>query len=293
MSVSCKPHQILLDIMMCLMESVAERGRPLVMGILNLTPDSFSDGGDLYRGGKVDLDTVLYRAQCLIDEGADLLDVGGESTRPGASTVDLNVEIDRVLPVLDALLSRFDIPLSVDTSSPALMVEAAGSGAAMLNDVRALSRGGALEAAAATSLPICLMHSLGEPEVMQDNPKYRDVVAEVVAFLQARIAACEKEGISRSRLILDPGFGFGKTLQQNLSLFRALPTLVAEGLPVMVGVSRKSMIGALLNKPVEQRIYGSAALAVLAAQAGAAIIRVHDVVATVDSLKMLEAVQSS
>ena len=276
-----------------LMESIARSGRPLVMGILNLTPDSFSDGGNLYLGDKIDLDTVLYRAQHLIDAGADLLDIGGESTRPGASKVELNEEMARVLPVLEALLSRFDIPLSVDTSSPALMAEAASSGAAMLNDVRALGRAGALETAAVTGLPICLMHSLGEPQVMQNNPLYRDVVAEVIGFLQQRITACEKAGISRSRLILDPGFGFGKTLEQNLSLFRALPALVAEGLPVMVGVSRKSMIGAILNKPVEQRVFGSAALAVLAAQAGAAIVRVHDVVATVDSLKILEAVQSS
>ena len=262
-----------------------------MMGILNLTPDSFSDGGDFYREKKINLDRVLYRVQCLIHEGADLLDIGGESTRPGASKVTLNEEVDRVLPVLEALLSRFDIPLSVDTSSPALMVEAANSGAVMINDVRALGRAGALETAAAISLPICLMHSRGEPQVMQDNPQYRDVVAEVLAFLQLRIDECEKRGISRSRLILDPGFGFGKTLEQNLSLFRALPAFVAEGLPVMVGVSRKSMVGTLLGKPVEQRVYGSAALAVLAAQAGAAIIRVHDVVATVDSLKMLEAVQ--
>ncbi len=274
------------------MDSITLRDRPLVMAILNLTPDSFSDGGELYRGDKLDLDTVLYRAQHLIDAGADLLDIGGESTRPGADRVELAAELARVLPVLDALRSRFDIPLSVDTSSPELMAEAASCGAAMLNDVRALRRTGALEAAAASNLPLCLMHSLGEPQVMQVNPQYGDVVTEVVAFLRQRIEACEKAGISRSRLVLDPGFGFGKTLGQNLSLFRALPALVAEGLPVMVGVSRKSMIGAILNKPVEQRVFGSAALAVLAAQAGVAIVRVHDVAATVDSLKMLEAVQS-
>lgn len=273
------------------MESIAQPGRPLVMAILNLTPDSFSDGGDLYRGDKIDLDTVLYRAQYLIDAGADLLDIGGESTRPGADKVVLSAELDRVLPVLEALHSHFDIPLSVDTSSPELMAAAASRGAAMLNDVRALGRAGALEAAAVSGLPICLMHSLGEPQVMQDNPQYGDVVAEVIGFLRQRVSACEKAGISRSGLVLDPGFGFGKTLEQNLTLFRALPTLVAEGLPVMVGVSRKSMIGAILNKPVEQRIFGSAALAVLAAQAGAAILRVHDVTATVDSLKILEALQ--
>jgi len=235
---------------------------------------------------------VLFRAQHLIEAGAELLDVGGESTRPGAEQVELSVELNRVLPVLEALRSRFDIPLSVDTSSPELMTAAASGGAAMLNDVRALGRTGALAAAASTGLPICLMHSLGEPQVMQDRPVYRDVVADVVGFLRQRISACEGAGISRCRLVLDPGFGFGKTLEQNLSLFRALPTFVAEGLPVMVGVSRKSMIGAILNKPVEQRVFGSAALAVLAAQAGAAIIRVHDVAATVDSLKILEAVRS-
>jgi len=277
--------------MTSLMEGITQQGQPLVMAILNLTPDSFSDGGVLYRGDNVDLDAVLHRAQELIDEGADLLDIGGESTRPGADKVVLSAELDRVLPVLEALRSRFDIPLSVDTSSPELMAEAASKGAAMLNDVRALSRVGALEAAAVSSLPICLMHSLGEPQVMQDNPQYGDVVAEVVGFLRQRIRACEKAGISRSRLVLDPGFGFGKTLEQNIALFRALPALVAEGLPVMVGVSRKSMIGAILDKPVEQRVFGSAALAVLAAQAGAAVLRVHDVAATVDSLKMLEAIQ--
>ncbi len=263
-----------------------------MMAILNLTPDSFSDGGELYHGDKVDLDTVLYRAEHLIDAGAGLLDIGGESTRPGADRVELDAELGRVLPVLEALQSRFDIPLSVDTSSPELMTAAASRGAGMLNDVRALQRTGALEAAAQSSLPVCLMHSLGEPQVMQDKPQYDDVVAEVMAFLRARITACEQAGISRARLVLDPGFGFGKTLEQNLSLFRALPALVAEGLPVMVGVSRKSLIGTILNKPVEQRVFGSAALAVLAAQAGAAIIRVHDVAATVDSLKMLEALQS-
>lgn len=277
--------------MTSLMASISQQGQPLVMAILNLTPDSFSDGGALYRGNKIDLDTVLKRAQGFINEGADLLDIGGESTRPGADKVALSAELDRVLPVLEALRSRFDIPLSVDTSSPELMSEAGTRGAAMLNDVRALGRAGAVEAAAASGLSICLVHSLGEPQVMQDDPRYGDVVAEVVGFLRQRIHACEKAGISRSRLVLDPGFGFGKTLEQNIALFRALPTLVAEGLPVMVGVSRKSMIGAILDKPVEQRVFGSAALAVLAAQAGAAVLRVHDVAATVDSLKMLEAIR--
>ena len=272
-------------------EGFARRRRPLVMGIINLTPDSFSDGGDLYRGGELDLDAALYGAQQLVHEGADLLDIGGESTRPGADQLELNVEMARVLPVLEALRERFDIPLSVDTSRPEIMAEAAGYGATMLNDVRALKREGALAAAAASDLSICLMHSIGEPQVMQDNPQYQDVVADVLAFLQERVKVCERAGIARSRLILDPGFGFGKTLEQNLLLFRGLPQLVAEGLPVMVGVSRKSMIGAIVDKPVEQRIFGSTTLAVLAAQMGVAIVRVHDVAATVDSLKILAAVQ--
>ncbi len=262
------------------------------MGILNLTPDSFSDGGDLYRGDKLDFDRVFLRVERLLDEGADLVDLGGESTRPGADKVELGVEMARVLPVLEAIHSRFDMPLSVDTSSPELMLDAARCGAAMLNDVRALRRPGALQAAAASGLPVCLMHTLGEPQVMQDKPEYQDVVTDVAAFLRVRIDACHQAGIPSSHLLVDPGFGFGKTLEQNLSLFRALPTLVADGLPVVVGVSRKSMIGAILNKPVEQRVFGSAALAVLASQSGVGIIRVHDVAATVDSLKMLEAVQS-
>ncbi len=274
-------------------DRLAERSRPLVMGILNVTPDSFSDGGALYCRGKVDLDKVLYRARQLVDEGADLLDIGGESTRPGATAVGLETEMSRVIPVIEALSHRFDVPLSVDTSSPELMIAASSSGAQMLNDIRALSRPGAIEAAARTGLPICVMHARAEPGVMQDNPRYNDVAAEVLSYLRERVGVCERAGISRSRLIIDPGFGFGKTLEQNFCLFRALPVLVAEGLPVMVGVSRKSMVGVILDKPAEQRGYGSATLAVLAAQAGARIVRVHDVGATVDSLKMLEAVQSS
>lgn len=274
-------------------EDLLGQQRPLVMGILNITPDSFSDGGAFYRNNSIDLDKVLYRADQLVSEGADVLDIGGESTRPGAVQVSLDDEMSRVLPVLVALSRRFDVPLSVDTSSPELMSAAAQGGAAMLNDIRALQRPGALTAAAASGLAICLMHALGEPAQMQDDPQYRDVNADVLSFLDGRVAACEGAGISRSRLLLDPGFGFGKTLEQNLSLFRALPVLVQGGLPVMVGVSRKSMVGAVLNKPVEERVYGSAALALLAAQAGATMLRVHDVVATVDSLKMLRAVQAN
>ncbi len=277
--------------MMSFMERITQRKRPLVMAILNLTPDSFSDGGNLFHNDKVDLDAVLRRAQDCIDEGADLLDIGGESTRPGADAVPLSAELNRVLPVIEALRSRFDIPLSIDTSSPVLIAEAASRGAVLLNDVRALGREHAIESAAASSLVICLMHSLGEPQVMQNDPQYGDVVEEVLLYLRQRIRACEQAGIVSSRLVLDPGFGFGKTFEQNVALFRALPDFVAEGIPVMVGVSRKSMVGVMLDKPVKQRVFGSAALAVLAAQAGVAILRVHDVAATVDSLKVLRAVQ--
>ncbi len=255
------------------------------MGILNITPDSFSDGGQLHRDGSVDLDAVLRRAGDMIDTGADLLDIGGESTRPGADPVSEDEELRRVIPVVEALKKHFaTTPLSVDTSSPRVMTAAADAGADLINDVRALSRPGALEAAAASGLPLCLMHMHGEPGEMQKNPDYEDVVTEVKAYLQARVARCEQAGIARERLIIDPGFGFGKTLAHNRALFRALPAFVAEGLPVLAGVSRKSMIGAILDRPVEQRLAGSVALALLAAAKGVRILRVHDVAETVDAL---------
>lgn len=258
--------------------------RTAVMGILNITPDSFSDGGQLHRGGSADLDAILHRAGDMIAEGADLLDIGGESTRPGAEPVSEEEELHRVIPVIEALKKRFAIPLSVDTSSPRVMTAAADAGASLINDVRALSRPGALEAAAASGLSLCLMHMHGEPGEMQNNPDYGDVVSEVKAYLQTRIARCEQAGIPRERLIIDPGFGFGKTLAHNRALFRALPAFVAEGLPVLVGVSRKSMIGAMLDRPVEQRLAGSVTLALLAAAKGVSIVRVHDVAETVDAL---------
>ena len=269
-----------------------EHKRPLVMAILNITPDSFSDGGQLYRSGRPDLDKITYLAESLVQQGADLLDIGGESTRPGAGLITEPEELDRVIPVVEALTGRLDIPLSIDTSSPAVIKFAAKGGAAMINDVRALRCPGALEAAAKSQLPVALMHMQGEPQTMQKDPAYTDVVTEVAAFLNERIAACTQAGIDRNKLFIDPGFGFGKTLQHNLCLFRALPKLVALGIPVMVGLSRKRMIGDLLNKPLEDRVYGSIAMAMLAAQKGVSMVRVHDVGGTVDALKILAAAET-
>lgn len=267
--------------------------RPLVMGVLNVTPDSFSDGGSLFARRAVDVDKVLYRAEEMLTEGADLLDIGGESTRPGAVPPSEDEEIERVMPALIALTQRFDVPVSVDTSSGALMRLAAEAGAALVNDVRALRKPGALEAAVEIGLPVVLMHMAGEPESMQDAPAYINVAHEVTDFLMDRVAVCEAAGIERNRLILDPGFGFGKTLEHNVALFRALPDLKRLGFPLLIGVSRKRMVGALLGKPVAARVFGSVALAMLAAQQGVDLIRVHDVGATVDCLTVLARVTES
>lgn len=267
-------------------------GRAAVMGILNITPDSFSDGGQLYsrNSGEPALDETLRRAEAMVAAGADILDVGGESTRPGAAPVSEQEELDRVLPVLCRLRERLSVPLSVDTSTPAVMEAAARAGVSLINDVRALRRPGAIDSAAGTGLPVCLMHMRGEPGSMQDLPVYTDVVAEVRDFLSARAEACCKAGIVQSQIVLDPGFGFGKNLGHNLQLFRALPQLCELGYPVLVGVSRKRMVGEILNRPLGQRLYGSVALAMMAVQSGARIVRVHDVEATVDTLKMYNAV---
>lgn len=267
--------------------------RPLLMGVLNITPDSFSDGGLLYRDGAVQIAAVLQRAQEQVDAGADILDVGGESTRPGAEAVSDEMEIARVVPVIAALAERFAVQISVDTSSPRVMREAAQAGASIINDVRALTRPGAVAAAVDSGLRVCLMHMRGEPATMQVDPGYTDVVAEVKAFLSERVAACLAAGIAREHLMVDPGFGFGKSLQHNLQLFRALPELVAQGLPVVVGVSRKSMIGNILQRPVDERLQGSVSLALLAAQSGVSVLRVHDVGATMDALRILEAVRGN
>lgn len=249
------------------------------MGIVNVTPDSFSDGG---RSSLQALDHALR----LIDEGADSLDVGGESTRPGALGVTEQEELDRILPVLEGLRGC-GVPISVDTMKPAVMRAALAAGVAMINDVRALQMPGAMEAMRDSDCMICLMHMQGEPRSMQDAPHYRDVVAEVRDFLVARMAACEAAGIARERLCIDPGFGFGKTLEHNLALLRGLPQLCAIA-PVLVGVSRKRMIGEITGRTVGERVVGSVAMALRAVEKGAAILRVHDVAATVDALKVWE-----
>lgn len=265
--------------------------RPVVMGIVNTTPDSFSDGGALYRNGALDLEQAVAHARRLCEEGAAILDIGGESTRPGAAAVSLQEEQDRVLPLVERAVAELDVIISVDTSSPAVMGEAAALGAGLINDVRALSRDGALKAAAETGLPVCLMHMQGQPGTMQSAPCYADVVAEVRDFLTARIAACAEAGIDRQRLLLDPGFGFGKTVAHNLQLLDRLPELALEGLPLLVGLSRKSLIGKVLGREAHERLPASLALAVLAVERGAAIVRAHDVAATVDALAMYAAMR--
>ncbi len=259
--------------------------RPLVMGVVNLTPDSFSDGNRYLEPAQ-----ALERALALEAEGAAIIDLGGESTRPGAAPVTVQEELRRVLPVLEQLRPRTAAVLSIDTSKPEVMRACAAAGADLINDVYALRAPGALEAAAESGCAICIMHMQGEPRTMQHAPQYADVVGEVRAFLQARVQACRAAGIAEARLVLDPGFGFGKTLEHNLTLLRHLEALRLEGLPLLAGLSRKSMIGALTGQPAEQRVHGSVAAALIAAQNGAQILRVHDVAATVDALKVLAAV---
>ena len=261
------------------------------MGVINTTPDSFSDGGTLYRDARLDLNQALARARDMVDEGARVLDIGGESTRPGAVPVSIDEEMDRVLPLIERINGELDVVVSVDTSTPALMSEAARLGAGLINDVRALTREGALSAAADSGLPVCLMHMQGEPDHMQAEPHYRDVVSEVSDYLVTRIDACTAAGIAPQRLLLDPGFGFGKTVAHNLVLLRELPRLGALGFPLLVGLSRKSMIGKLLGREVGQRLPASLALALLAVERGAGIVRTHDVAATVDALAMVTAVR--
>lgn len=256
------------------------------MGILNVTPDSFSDGGRF-----TDLPSAIEQARRMVDEGADLIDVGGESTRPGASAVSEDEEIARVIPVVSALERELPVPISVDTSKPEVMRAAADAGAGMINDVRALREPGSLEAARATGLPVCLMHMRGEPRTMQVAPTYRNVVLEVREFLLERIRACVDAGIDRKLLLVDPGIGFGKTLDHNLQLLKYLDALAVLEAPILVGVSRKSMIGSLLGgAPVQARLHGTIAAVVLAAAAGAAVVRVHDVAATRESLAVATAI---
>ncbi len=264
--------------------------RPIVMGILNTTPDSFSDGGNSYINNQLSIDKALRRAEQMLAEGASIIDVGGESTRPGSLPVSEQEELDRVIPVVEALVAKLDALVSVDTSSVAVIRESARCGASMINDIRALQREGAIDAVANTGLPVCLMHMRGQPKSMQENPDYSDVVSEVRHFLVNRVNVCAEAGIPPDRIILDPGFGFGKTLAHNLALLRRLREFVELGFPLLVGMSRKSMIADLLDRPVDERLSGSLALAALAAERGASIIRVHDVSATVDTLKIVSAV---
>ena len=255
------------------------------MGILNVTPDSFSDGAQWLGKSK-----AIQHALAMQDAGADIIDVGGESTRPGAQAVPLQQELDRVIPVIEAIAPQLSVPVSIDTSKPEVMREAVEAGAGMINDVYALRQDDALQAAADLAVPVCLMHMLGDPRVMQQNPVYDDVSVEVKGFLLERAKQCELGGIPAQNIVLDPGFGFGKTLQQNLDLFHSLPELVTSGYPVLVGMSRKAMIGQLTGREIPGRMPGSITAAVLAVQAGAAIVRVHDVAETRDAISVLASI---
>ena len=272
---------------------ILDLSRPAVMGILNITPDSFSDGGQLYAGIALDLGKTFKAAEKMLADGADIIDIGGESTRPGAAAVSQQQELDRVMPVLQGITERFDALISVDTSTAQVIREAARGGAHMINDVRALQREGALEAATQSGLPVCLMHMQNRPDNMQASPSYSDVVAEVIEFLLQRKQACLGAGIASDQILLDPGFGFGKTLDHNLALFKALDQFAATGHPLLVGVSRKTMIGQLLDLDVDQRLIGSVTMALLAAQTLASqglILRVHDVLETVQALTIWQSV---
>ncbi|MGB6450174.1 MAG: dihydropteroate synthase [Steroidobacteraceae bacterium] len=261
---------------------------PVVMGVLNVTPDSFSDGGRF-----ADPDRAVEHALQMVEEGAAIVDVGGESTRPGASPVSVSEELHRVVPVIERLAGRTTAVISVDTSKPEVMRTAAAAGADMINDVRALALPGALAAAAATSCAVCLMHMQGEPATMQHGPAYVDVVSEVKAFLLGRAQACREVGMPDERIAIDPGFGFGKTLAHNLELLRRLPELAESGIPVTVGLSRKSALASLTGRLSGDRLAGSLALAAIAVLHGASIVRAHDVAATLDTIRVAQAVRGA
>ena len=263
-------------------ELVLDRAR--IVGIVNVTPDSFSDGGKHFDAA------AIAHGLRLVEEGADLLDIGGESTRPGADEIPVEEELRRVIPVIERLARETDVPIWVDTSKPEVMRAAIGAGAGLINDVYALRRDGAIDAAASLTVPVVLMHMQGEPRTMQDAPDYDDVVATVHRFLAERIFACEMSGMSKKKIVVDPGFGFGKTLDHNLALLRQLARFTDLGVPVLAGLSRKGMIGALTGRAQGESVYGSVAAALIAAQYGAKLIRVHDVAATVDALKVWNAV---
>lgn len=261
---------------------------PQIMGVLNVTPDSFSDGG-LF----IDPEKALSQAHKLFHEGAAIVDVGGESTRPGAASVSAEQEMDRVIPVIEAIHKELPVIISIDTSKPQVMREAVQAGAGLINDVYALRQPEAVQTVADLNVPVCLMHMQGEPRTMQQNPQYSDVIQAVRKFLQERIVECVNGGIDRTQIIVDPGFGFGKSVQHNLALVKNLAAFCALELPVLVGFSRKSSIGAILERPPDDRVFGSVSLAVIACWLGANIFRVHDVAATVDALKLCDAVKNS
>ena len=260
--------------------------RPRIMGVLNVTPDSFSDGGQLYRDGRVDTDALLARAEQMLAEGADIMDVGGESTRPGAAAVSEAEELDRVVTAVEVIAQHCDTIISVDSSTPSVMRESARCGAGLLNDVRGFQRPQALQAAAESGLALCVMHMQGEPDTMQTAPTYSDVLQDISHFLSRRLADVSSVGIDLDRVIIDPGFGFGKTAEQNFELLARLEVLCNQDQPILVGLSRKSMISAVLDRPPEQRMVASVALALMAVERGARIVRVHDVAATFDALSM-------
>lgn len=269
-------------------DRILDLTHPQVMGILNVTPDSFSDGGHHNN-----LDKALQHAQLMLSAGATLIDIGGESTRPGAAEISEQEELDRVVPVVEALATRFEVWLSVDTSKAVVMTESARAGAHLINDIRSLQEPGALEAAAKTGLPVCLMHMQGQPQNMQQSPHYDDLMADINQFFKHHIDRCVAAGIAKSKLLLDPGFGFGKNLAHNYQLLARLAELHHFELPLLVGMSRKSMVGQLLNVPPQQRVIGSVACAVIAAMQGAQIVRVHDVKETVEAMHIVEATLSA
>ena len=259
------------------------------MAILNVTPDSFADGGALYRDSQLDLGLVAAKVEKMIADGAEIIDIGGESTRPGSRSISASEEFERVIPALEVIAKHFDIAISVDTSNPQIIAAAASAGAHLINDVRALSRPGAVVAAAKSGLPICLMHMQGQPDTMQHSPRYDDVVEEVKTYLQSRIDTCLQAGIDEANLWLDPGFGFGKTLDHNMTLLRNLSALTTLNCPLVVGISRKSMIEKLLGRGLADRLPGSLALNLIALQRGASVLRVHDVAATRDIINVFMA----
>ena len=279
-------------------DRVIDLSVPIVMGILNVTPDSFSDGGRLRADAssscfKVSVEKALEQAESMLAQGAAILDIGGESTRPGAQSLSEQEELDRVIPVVEAIRDRLDVAVSVDTSTPGVMAAAIAAGAGFVNDVRALQRPGALEEAGRGETAICLMHMRGEPGTMQHNTLYESVVDEVFAFLAQRIAVCESAGIVRKRLVVDPGFGFGKSVGDNYVLLQQLGRFQALGVPILAGISRKSMLGAVTGRDVDQRLHAGVAATVHALRGGATIIRTHDVAPTIDAIKIHCAIEGA